>query len=239
MQRNPRAYPASRGPEAILPTSDLTHPAESSCRRTPPAYWDRACRELASRDPVLREIIDARRGEVLRGSGNAFRTLTNAIVGQQISVAAAAGIWGRLVRALPAFSPQALAVADAATLREAGLSRRKIEYVRGIAQAFVDGTADESEWARLDDAQLRDRLTAFRGIGPWTADMFLIFHARRPDILPLGDLGLVNTAARLYGWDDRPSRAVQLREHAELWRPWRTVATWYVWLVLDAKPVIY
>ncbi len=205
----------------------------------PPAYWGRACGELAERDPLLRDLIERHPGHFLRGSGNAFRTLTNAVVGQQISVAAAAGIWGRLIRAIPVFSPKALAAADSAALREAGLSGRKVEYVRGIAQAFVDGTADESEWAKLDDDELRERLTAFRGIGPWTADMFLIFHARRPDILPLGDLGLVNTAARLYGWHDPSSRLFRLREHAELWRPWRTVAVWYVWLDLDATPVVY
>ncbi len=205
----------------------------------PPAYWDRACRELASRDPVVRDLIDAHRGEVLRGSGAAFRTLANAIVGQQISVAAAAGIWGRMIAAYPDFSPREVASADPAALRRAGLSERKVEYVRGLAQAFADGSADESEWATLGDDELRDRLTSFRGVGPWTADMFLIFHARRPDVLPLGDLGLVNTAARLYGWDDPSSRAPRLREHSERWRPWRTVATWYVWLVLDATPVVY
>ncbi len=204
-----------------------------------PPYWRRACDELGSRDGVLRRLIAAHQGDVLRGSGDAFRTLANAIVGQQISVAAAAGIWRRLLCAYPNLSPAALADANHDELRAAGLSARKAEYLQSIAAAFLDGRTGESVWSSLDDEELRRHLTTFRGIGPWTADMVLIFHARRPDVLPLGDLGLVNAAARLYGWDGDPSRADRLREHAERWRPWRTVATWFIWRDLDAEPVIY
>ncbi len=203
-----------------------------------PPYWARACDELASRDEILRRLIAVHRDDVLRGSGDAFRTLVNAIVGQQISVAAAAGIWRRLTGAHPRLTPRALAEADAADLRAAGLSTRKTEYIQSIASAFVDGRINPSAWSSMKDDELRDELVAYRGIGPWTADMVLIFHARRPDVLPLGDLGLVNAAARLYGWDGA-SRTERLRQHAERWRPWRTVATWFIWRDLDADPVIY
>lgn len=179
---------------------------------------------------------------MLRGSGDAFRTLVNAIVGQQISVAAAAGIWSRLTAAYPSLEPTRLQQAPVQTLRELGLSGRKAEYIRGVAAAFASGDLDDARWTTMSDDEIRDELVALRGIGPWTAEMVLIFHARRPDVLPLGDIGLVNAAARLYGWEETVSNAdrrEQLAEYAERWRPWRTVATWFIWRDLDAEPVIY
>ena len=193
---------------------------------------------------MLDRLIAAHRADVLRGSGDAFRTLVNAIVGQQISVAAAAGIWGRLTAAYPGISPDALADAEPAELRAIGLSGRKVEYVRGIAEVFARREIDEATWDDRTDEEIRSQLTSLRGIGPWTAEMVLIFHLRRPDVLPLGDIGLVNAAARLYGWDadgsgGLPARRARLAGHAERWRPWRTVATWFIWRDLDAEPVIY
>ncbi|MFW6388210.1 MAG: DNA-3-methyladenine glycosylase family protein [bacterium] len=213
-----------------------------------PQYWDRACRELTERDPVLAQLIESHRDDTLRGSGNAFRTLINAIVGQQISVAAAGGIWKRLVAAFPGLSSDALAGADTGELRAAGLSWRKAEYIKGIAQAFSAGRIDDTAWHEWGDDEIREQLTGLRGIGRWTADMVLIFHMQRPDVLPLGDIGLINAAADLYGWSigSATSTAARLRAlrervstQAERWRPWRTVATWYIWRDLDAEPVIY
>lgn len=208
----------------------------------PPTYWSQACRELSARDEVLAHLIRTHRADVLRGSGDAFRTLVNAIVGQQISVAAAAGIWGRLTSVHPTLDPEILQDAPVDSLREIGLSSRKAEYVRGVATAFAAGTVDDSAWDDMDDDEIRTELTALRGIGPWTAEMILIFHLRRPDVLPLGDIGLLNAAARLYGWDGTDAlseRREALASHAERWRPWRTVATWFIWRDLDAEPVIY
>lgn len=219
----------------------------NSGKRTPdqllngPPYWERACRELSDGDPVLKPLIETHRKKVLRGSGDAFRTIVNAVVGQQISVAAAAGISGRLGEAFPDLTPGALAAADPSTLRSVGLSARKAEYIVGIAESFADGRLDPEKWEILSDPEIRASLTALRGIGPWTADMMLIFHAHRPDVLPLGDLGLVNSAARLYGWEhEEPvGRRELLESHAQKWRPWRTVATWFIWCDLDEDPVIY
>lgn len=213
-----------------------------------PTYWTQACEDLSGRDPVLAGLIRMHGTDVLRGSGNAFRTLVNAVVGQQISVAAADGIWKRLNTAFPGLLPYALAAADLAELRGLGLSWRKADYIRGISEAFATGAIDDTMWADFSDAQIHSELTALRGIGPWTADMVLIFHLQRPDILPLGDIGLVNAAAKLYTWDIHEelsntarlaARRERLSVHAERWRPWRTVATWYIWRDLDAEPVIY
>lgn len=222
---------------ATIPSSETAFPQPID----PPRYWNRACRELSDGDPVLRRLIETHRREVLRGSGDAFQTIVNAVVGQQISVAAAAGISGRLAEAFPDCTAAALAAAEPSALREVGLSARKAEYIVGIAEAFADGRIDPATWRTLGDAEVHASLTALRGVGPWTADMMLIFHAHRPDVLPLGDLGLVNTAARLYGWEhEKPvGRQELLGSHAEKWRPWRTVATWYIWCDLDSDPVIY
>lgn len=240
-------------------------------------WWDRACDELKARDPVMTALVDRHRSERLRGSGDAFRTLINAIVGQQISVAAADAVWSRLTAAYAELTPESLAMANVIDLRAVGLSNQKAISVCGIAQAFVEGAVDPASWQDKSDADVRAELTALRGVGPWTADMVLIFHLHRPDVLPLGDIGLVNAAARLYRFDQNnfdhnsfdqnrsdhaPSRddaassgspaakrAVSrarletrkawLREQADRWRPWRTVATWYIWRDLDVEPVVY
>ncbi|TVQ27744.1 MAG: DNA-3-methyladenine glycosylase 2 family protein [Spirochaetaceae bacterium] len=213
-----------------------------------PSYWRAACQELAERDPVLAGLVETHGGDVLRGSGDAFRTMVNAVVGQQISVAAAEGIWKRLTAAFPEMSPRAFTAASLEELRATGLSWRKSEYIQGIAEAFTSGDLDDTVWSEWSDTEIHSQLTRLRGIGPWTADMVLIFHLQRPDILPLGDIGLVNAAANLYAWETDgaetnaaklAARREQLAVHAETWRPWRTVATWFIWRDLDAEPVIY
>lgn len=205
-------------------------------------YWDEAAKSLRDRDEVLRVLIDRHSGERLTGSGDAFRTLANAIVGQQISVAAAAGIWNRVTERFPGLEPSEIVASSADSLRSCGLSVRKAEYLQGIAHAFAAGELSESNFDRWSDDEVRERLCALRGVGPWTAEMFLIFHLRRPDVLPLGDIGLHRAVRRLYRWPDGYSLSetrARLLELGETWRPWRTVAVWYLWRDLDAEPVVY
>ncbi|POR04676.1 hypothetical protein AU468_02895 [Alkalispirochaeta sphaeroplastigenens] len=207
-----------------------------------PPYWKDACQDLARRDPVLAELIQNHPGEQLQGSGDAFRTLLNAVVGQQISVAAAQSIWQRLRARAPGTTPGEILGIDPAGLRETGLSRQKVLYVQGIARAFLTGEIDPHRWEQMPDEAVRSQLCALHGVGPWTADMTLIFFLHRPNILPLGDIGLINGAARLYGWDtslSRPEQTAALKRLGETWHPWRTVATWYIWRDIDAEPVIY
>ncbi len=207
-----------------------------------PHYWNEACSALETADPVLAGLIREHRRDVLRGSGNPLQTILNAIVGQQISVAAAESIWKRLLAVLPEVSVSALASMDPETLRAVGLSWRKVEYVQEICRSFQDGTVQPERWPTMSDLQIRSELCSIRGVGPWTADMVLIFHLQRPDVLPLEDIGLINAAFNLYGWDDPGSpkaRRQTVADHARLWTPWRTVATWYIWRDLDADPVIY
>lgn len=205
-------------------------------------YWDEAAGELSRRDAVLARVIEKFSGDRLRGSGDAFRTLANAIVGQQISVAAAAGIWRRLLERFPGPSAEAVAAAFPEDLRACGLSVRKAEYLSGIARTFLDGGLDDDKLAAAPDDEVRASLCALRGVGPWTAEMYLIFHLRRPDVLPLGDIGLHRAARRIYGWPDGEGAEAtkkRLVEIGETWRPWRTVAVWYLWRELDAEPVVY
>lgn len=203
-----------------------------------PEYWPRACAELAAADPVLALLIERYAGLGLVSRGDPFVTLARSIVGQQISVRAADSVWHRLLGAVPDLTPAALLAAGSGGLDGCGLSSRKREYLLDLAAHFADGRLAPAGWDALDDATLIDELCAVRGIGRWTAEMFLIFNQLRPDVLPLDDIGLQRAVAEHYFAGERPSRRA-LAAHAESWRPWRTVATWYLWRSLDPLPVEY
>ena len=201
-------------------------------------YWRRAVRALSESDPVMAGIIRSHPGSVLVSRGDPFGTLARSIVGQQISVRAADSVWSRFAAAMPEVTPASVLALDSEALRACGLSARKSEYLSDLARHFVDGTIDVACWADMDDAALIDELTAVRGIGVWTAEMFLIFNQLRPDVFPLDDVGLQKAVALHYCAGERPTRR-QLVEFGERWRPWRSVATWYLWRSLDPVPVAY
>jgi DNA-3-methyladenine glycosylase II len=200
--------------------------------------WSQALGHLRSADPALALLFDRFPDEAIQTSGDPFQVLANAIVGQQISVKAAAAIFGRLTTLLETWSPTAVDRVSDEALRSAGLSVRKVEYFRGLAHAFTTGTIDPQRWLAESDAQVQKELVALKGIGRWTAEMFLIFHLKRPDVLPLDDIGLLKSAARQFGWD-YPFDPRDLGARAEGWRPWRTVGVWYLWRALDPEPVVY
>ena len=204
---------------------------------TPP-YWQQAARELAAAGEGMGGQGERESGLGLASGGVPVATLARSIVGQQISVKAADSVWGRFVAALPEVSPQAVMVAGEEGLAGCGLSRRKSEYVRDLAAHFVAGRLDPSAWAALDDEALIAALTEVRGIGRWTAEMFLIFNQLRPDVFPLDDLGLRRAVFERYFAGSKQSRQV-LAEFGERWRPWRSVATWHLWRSLDPLPVEY
>ena len=203
-----------------------------------PAYWQQASQDLAAVDPVLASLVDRYADVSLASRGDPFATLARSIVGQQISVSAADSVWNRLAAALPKMVPDALLAADPATLRAAGLSARKVEYLVDLARHFASGALAVGDWPAMSDAEVIAELTAVRGIGLWTAEMFLIFNLLRPDVLPLDDIGLQRAVALHYGLGERPTRSA-LAAHGERWRPWRSVATWYLWRSLDPTPVEY
>ena len=170
-----------------------------------------------------------------------YSALVRAIVGQQVSVAAARSMIGRLYERFGGHAPtpeQILADDPEELRRAAGLSRSKAAFLRDLAQAVASGSLVLEELDGLPDAEVAERLIQVKGIGQWTVDMFLIFHLGRPDVLPVGDLGLRRASMLAYGLRKlpEPPRLVRL---ARPWRPWRSVATWYLWRSLDPLPVEY
>ena len=215
---------------------------------TAPAYpsapdlWDDACKHLSKRDRVMKKLI-LRFGEGrVESRGDAFTTLARSIVGQQISVKAAQAVWDRFVAltAGPAHRllPGAVLGLDTPKIRAAGLSARKVEYLCDLAHHFESGSVHVGQWQGMDDEAIVDELVAIRGIGRWTAEMFLIFHLMRPNVLPLDDLGLIKGISQGYFSGEPVSRA-EARELGDAWAPYRSVATWYIWRSLDPMPVDY
>jgi len=207
-----------------------------------PGYWDEACKHLARRDRVMRKLIPKFGEARLQCRGDAFTTLARSIVGQQISVASAQASWRRFTtlmgQADKSFAPAEVLALDTTDMRAAGLSARKIEYLRDLASHFDAGSVRARRWAGMDDEAIVDELVAIRGIGRWTAEMFLIFHLMRPDVLPLDDLALLKGISLNY-FSGEPVTRNEAREVGDAWAPFRSVATWYVWRSLDPLPVEY
>jgi DNA-3-methyladenine glycosylase II len=178
----------------------------------------------------------------LQSRGDAFTTLSRSVVGQQISVKAAQSVWNRLCGLVcpqgGPLLPAELGRLEVLALRSAGLSARKAEYLLDLASHFTQGRVHVGLWDSMPDEAIIEELVAIRGIGRWTAEMFLIFHLLRPDVLPLDDLGLIKGISLNYFSGETVSRA-EAREVAEAWAPYRSVATWYLWRSLDPLPVDY
>ena len=203
-----------------------------------PEYWREACRALSKQDRVLKSLIDEYADASLRSRGSAFETLLRAIVGQQISVKAAQSVWNRFESRVKIVSTESVLAHTPAVLQECGLSRQKVVYMQDLARHFESGAINPRRFKSLDDEALIETLCDVRGIGRWTAEMFLIFHLRRPDVYPLQDIGLIRAVERHY-LDGKKASRDKVSEVGERWRPWRTVATWYLWRSLDPFPVEY
>ena len=204
-----------------------------------PEYWDDARALLVKRDRILKKIIPRFPDIWLTTRGNPFITLARSICGQQISVKAAESVWQRvLLECGKRPTPASVQKAGLERLRAAGLSARKAEYILDLSTHFSDKLVQPAKWARMPDEEIIEELTAIRGIGRWTAEMFLIFNLQRPDVLPLDDVGLLN-AISLHYFSGEPVSRFEAREVAQGWQPFRTVATWYLWRSLDPVPVEY
>ena len=216
-----------------MPTPKVLAPAQ-----TTPPYWEDACKHLMKKDRVMKRLIPQFGDACLQTRGDAFVTLARSIVGQQISVKAAQTVWDRfalLPKKITAANVLKLKVDD---MRGAGLSARKVEYLVDLALNFDGGSVHVKAWETMDDEAIIAELIAIRGIGRWTAEMFLIFHLMRPNVLPLDDVGLINGISKSYFSGDVVSRS-DAREVAAAWAPYCSVATWYIWRSLDPLPVEY
>ncbi|AMO21832.1 hypothetical protein GCM10027034_00390 [Ramlibacter solisilvae] len=203
-----------------------------------PAYWKEACGYLAKKDRVLKRLIPQFGDACLQSRGDAFTTLARSIVGQQISVKAAQTVWERFAKLPRKVSPANVLKLKVDDMQAAGLSARKIEYLVDLALHFDSGAIHVDAWQRMGDEEIIAELVGIRGIGRWTAEMFLIFHLMRPNVLPLDDIGLINGISRNYFSGDPVSRS-DAREVAAAWDPYCSVATWYIWRSLDPLPVDY
>ena len=200
-----------------------------------PGYWAEACKHLIKKDRVMKRLIPQFPGTSIQSRGDAFSTLARSIIGQQISVKAAQTVWHRFAALPKAMCPAEVLKLKVDDMRAVGLSARKVEYLVDLAIHFDTGVVHVKDWAAMDDEAIIAELIAIRGIGRWTAEMFLIFYLTRPNVLPLDDVGLINGISQNYFSGESVSRS-DAREVAAAWAPYCSVATWYIWCSLD--PVV-
>lgn len=197
-----------------------------------PGYWDEATAYLGKRDRTLAKLIRKFPDANIVSRGDAFQTLARAIVGQQISVKAAQSIWGRFADCVGKVTPKNVVAKEATALRACGFSNSKVSYVKDLAQRFAAGEVKPRRWPRMDDEAIIEELVAVKGIGRWTAEMFLMFSLMRPDVLPVDDLGLRRAMERAYNLG-KPLAKDEMRAIGAAWAPYRSCATWYLWRSLD------
>ncbi len=203
-----------------------------------PDFWEDACKHLMKKDRVMKRLIPQFKDSSLQTRGDAFVTLARSIVGQQISVKAAQTVWDRFAVLPKKMTPRNVLKLKVDDMRAAGLSARKVEYLVDLSLNFDNNSLTLQRWDAMEDEDIIAQLVAIRGIGRWTAEMFLIFHMLRPNVLPLDDVGLINGISRNYFSGEAVSRS-DAREVAAAWAPYCSVATWYIWRSLDPAPVVY
>jgi DNA-3-methyladenine glycosylase II len=205
----------------------------------PPAYWDKAKKILSRRDPVLRKIIKKYNKGFLTTRDNPFFSLCRTIVGQQISTKAADSIWLKFEkRCKKRINPHTILKLSSRNLKTAGLSRQKISYLKIIAKAFENKSFNVRKIKKMDDAEAIEYITKLKGLGVWSAEMFLMFNLNRPDIFPTTDIGLLKAISKNYKVSYPPSKRL-LDKISKLHFGYRTIFTWYMWRSIDSSEVEY
>lgn len=203
-----------------------------------PSFWSLAKKELKKNDKKLGKIIDSYSEDFLFSKSDPFLTLARSIVGQQISVKAAQSIWDKLVIKVEKINPIRIRGTHSNTLKSVGLSRQKVLYLKNLSGAFINNQLKISSWNKMNDEEIIIELVKIKGIGRWTAEMFLIFNMCRADIFPLDDIGMIKAICKIYNLNYPISKKILIKI-GDKWRPYRTVATWYLWRSLDPIPVEY
>ena len=201
-----------------------------------PEYWETAKKELSDNDIILSRIINKFEDLELISRGDIFFTLIRSIIGQQISVKAASTVWSRFTEKVGNITPVNILSVDFEDLRSCGLSQKKVEYVIGISESWHEYSS--LDWQGMDDEEIIEKLIKLRGVGKWTAEMILIFTLLRPDVFPIGDIGMIRGIEKTYNSGVRMSND-ELYALSEKWKPWRTVACCYMWRTVDPEPVEY
>ena len=201
-----------------------------------PDYWETAKKELSDNDIILSRIINKFDDLELISRGDIFFTLIRSIIGQQISVKAASTVWSRFTKKVGEITPKNILSVDFEDLRSCGLTQKKTEYVIGISESWHEYSL--FDWNKMDDEEVIEKLIKLRGVGKWTAEMILIFTLLRPDVFPIGDIGMIRGIEKSYNSGVRMSND-ELYALSEKWKPWRTVACCYMWRTVDPEPVEY
>ena len=204
----------------------------------PPIFWQKAKKALSSKDKKLSKIIESYPLDFLFSKSDPFFTLARSIVGQQISVKAAQSVWNKLESRVLEISPIYIKNMHSNTLKSVGLSGQKVIYLKNLANAFIENKLKINSWSKMNDEEIIQDLIQIKGIGRWTAEMFLIFNLCRADIFPLDDIGMIKGLCKLYKISYPTDREIIIKI-GEKWKPYRSVATWYLWRSLDPIPVEY
>jgi len=200
--------------------------------------WLLAINNLKKKDKILKEIINKYKSEKLHSKKNAFLTLAKSITGQQISVKAANSIWLRLEKKIKKIDPSNILKVKINEIKKCGFSKQKANYIFNLANFFKKNKNIENKWEKVEDEEVIDDLIKIKGIGRWTAEMFLIFYLLRPNIFPSADIGLLKAISINYNLK-YPLKNSDIKKFKKKWIPWSTVATWYLWRSLDPVPVKY
>jgi len=207
--------------------------------KKPPAYWHKAKKVLSKRDPVLRKIIKKYNKGFLTTRSKPFFSLCRTVVGQQISLASADSIWSKFSKKCKGnIKPRVVLKISSRNLKSAGLSRQKISYLKIIARAFENKSFNVREIKKMDDAKAIEYITKLKGLGVWSAEMFLMFNLNRQDIFPTKDIGLLRAISKNYKTTYPPSKRF-LEKISKLHSGYRTVLTWYMWRSIDPTDVEY
>ena len=204
----------------------------------PPIFWEQGKNYLIKKDQKLGSLIKSYPDDFLFTKSDPFLTLARSIVGQQISVKAAQSVWDRLEIKIKKVTPINIKKLHSNTLKSVGLSRQKVQYLKNLSNAFIEKKIKIKLWNKMNDEEIIQDLIQIKGIGRWTAEMFLIFNLCRADIFPTDDIGMVKGLCRIYNLD-YPINKDKVLKIGDKWRPFRSIATWYLWRSLDPIPVEY
>ena len=205
-----------------------------------PDYWQESIGFLQNNDKKLAQIINKYGESVLIGRRDPLETLIRSVVGQQISVKAAASVWQKIVDLVGELSADNILLVNKEKLKSCGLSKQKTQYISNIAEHFkAHNINDESYWNDREFSNIYDELITIKGVGPWTVEMFGMFYLLKRDIFPLKDLGIIKAINQLYCVDGAPLTTDQVIAISDRWKPYRTVACWYLWRSIDNEAVLY
>ena len=204
-----------------------------------PAYWQQSKEFLTHADPKLAKLILEHQQYSISSRGEALETLLRSIVGQQISVQAAASVWGKLEKKIGKIKSENVILMSFEELKSCGLSKQKVQYIINICNHFINfSIKDHLYWENRSFESIYDELITIKGVGPWTAEMFGMFYLLEKDIFPIKDIGIIRAMNQIYG-EGKPLDLEKIIAISETWRPYRSVACWFLWRSIDSEEVLY